>query len=207
MGVDTFIEAIRQAGPFPALEEPGPGQTFAGVMSIAMGEMLEAARERLRGCFHEDRSLLIRMKSDGVRVDLGEPHPSAGYECEETPSPDGVPALINMFDNRGSGGLMWGTSIGIGNTEASLAGTGPEGQALCLTRLADGIKAHADVIERDLAQFQELSPEAKPGGQRHGMSYSELAADNRHFLVIAAADVRNSDRFAAYLQIRTTFYP
>jgi len=172
-----------------------------------MREMLEAARGRLRGCFHEDRSLLTRMKNNGVRVDLGEPHPSAGYEGEEAPSPDGVPALLNAFDNRGGGGLLWGTSIGIGNTETSLAGTGPEGQALCLTRLADGIKAHADVIERDLAQFQELFPEAEPGGRRHSMSYSELAGDNRRFLVIADADARAPDRFAAYLQIRTIFCP
>ena len=141
-------------------------------MGIAMREMLEAARGRLRGCFHEDRSLLTRMRNNGVRVDLGEPHPSAGCEGEEAPSPDGVPALLDAFDNRGGGGLLWGTSIGIGNTEASLAGTGPEGQALCLTRLADGIKAHADVIERDLAQFQELFPEAEPGGRRHSMSHS-----------------------------------
>lgn len=189
-----------------ALEEPRPGQAFAGVMGIAMREMLEAARGRLRGCFHEDRSLLTRMGNNGVRVDLGEPHPSAGYEGEEAPSPDGVPALLDAFDNRG-GGLLWGTSIGIGNTEASLAGTGPQGRALWLTRLADGIKAHADVIERDLAQFQELFPEAEPGGRRHSMSYSELAGDNRRFLVTADADVRAPDRFAAYLQIRTIFCP
>ena len=190
-----------------ALEEPRPGQAFAGVMGIAMREMLEAARGRLRGCFHEDRSLLTRMGNNGVRVDLGEPHPSAGYEGEEAPSPDGVPALLDAFDNRGGGGLLWGTSIGIGNTGASLAGTGPEGQALWLTRLADGIKAHADVIERDLAQFQGLFPEAEPGGRRHSMSYSELAGDNRRFLVIADADVRAPDRFAAYLRIRTIFCP
>ena len=120
-----------------------------------------------------------------------------------------MPAPVDAFDNRGGGGggLLWGTSIGIGNAGASLAGTGPEGQALCLTRLADGIKAHAGVIERDLAQFQELFPEAEPGGRRHSMSYSELAGDDRRFLVIADADVRAPDRFAAYLQIRTVFCP
>lgn len=146
-----------------------------------MREMLEAARGRLRGCFHEDRSLLTRMRNTGCGWTWAGRTPSASYEGEEAPSPDGVPALLDAFDNRGGGGLLWGTSIGIGNTGASLAGTGPEGQALCLTRLADGIKAHADVIERDLAQFQELFPEAEPGGRRHSMSYSELAGDNRRF--------------------------
>jgi len=206
--------AISQGVPLGRPEQP-----TAEAMLDNMQHRLEHGRSALADCFHQGWPLLTRMRNEGVCVDPGPTRtPGVNTLVSERPAPEAGPPVVNAFDNRGSNGLLWMTSIPAGDFEPAET-EGEDGwRELCASRLTMATDFHFEQIEQRLQSLLSdgVATEtdtpyayAANGGRGHPcLTHSGLVGNDTAsvFLHIAATNVR-TNRLAAYLQVQTFWHP
>lgn len=190
--------AVRDAAAAPI---PESDQRPVGELLLAhVGQRLDAARGALWGCFHTGRPTLTAMKERGLRIPVGSARPPGDGRLEEFRHGADGPLQYNVFGDQGADGLLWMTSIGVGDFEfVKIEG---DRQGWCANRLAFCLEAHACMVERDIAEMAESGEDA----DRPALTWDGLSSNPSEFMFRRTMNVR-SKCFADYMQVQTFWYP
>lgn len=144
------------------------------------------------------RPTLAAVRDDGLSIQVSPARPPGDGDTEEfRHGGDGL-IQFNVFNNRGANGLLWMTSIGVGDFESVEIEVDREGW--CANRLAFCLERHADMIERDI---KAVSAKNLDGPD---LTWASLSAPPSAFLYVQATNIRGK-YFAAYIQIQTFWHP
>lgn len=164
-----------------------------------MAQRLDVARDALMRCFPtSSRPTLAAVRNDGLNIQVGPARTLGDGDTEEFRHGDNGPIQFNVFNDRGANGLLWMTSIGVGDFESVEIEADREGW--CANRLAFCLERHADMIERDI---KAVSAKNLDGPD---LTWTSLSAPPSAFLYVRATNIRGK-YFAAYMQVQTFWHP